>query len=400
MLRARDRIVFAWRKIGTFRASAIHSQRQVVQRICEKQERSVVNFRVKCFAPLLLCFVSLALFARQQADTPSRVSSDELSEKAGGSTVQNFALAAPKDSQTGTNESATGVQPAPSSLKVFGSWRFRAEGWDWFRPTVGQNSYGFVHSLLRAGIGQKRERLDWLIEGAQDAILGLPANAVAPGNQGQLGLGGTYYAVNGNRRNLANGFVKQAYLGIDLPLRGKLTLGRFGFSDGMEVTPADPALAQLVNTRVAQRLIGEFNFSAVMRSFDGIRVSFDAGKSNFTLLALRPTEGAFQVDAMGELNVDLFYGAYTLPTEYSNGSGELRIFAMGYVDQRGGVVKSDNRPLAARLADGNRVRIGTYGADYAQVLHTSGRGQFDFLLWGTWQNGSWGSLTQRAGAFA
>jgi Alginate export len=359
-----------------------------------------MNLAVKCFAPLLFCFASLALFARQQSDTPRRVSTDRINAAATDNAVPDFAIAAPRDSQTGTKESAAGVQPASGSLKVFGSWRFRAEGWDWFRPAVGQNGYGFVHSLLRAGIGQKRERVDWLIEGAQDAILGLPANAVAPGNQGQLGLGGTYYAVNGNRQNLANGFVKQAYLGINLPLRGKLTLGRFGFSDGMEVTPADPSLAEVVNTRVAQRLIGEFNFSAVMRSFDGIRMSFEAGKSNFTLLAVRPTEGAFQVDAMGELNVDLFYGAYTLPTEYSNGSGELRIFAMGYLDERGGVIKTDNRPPAVRLADGNRVRIGTYGADYAQVLRTSGRGQFDFLLWGTWQNGTWGSLTQRAGAFA
>lgn len=339
-----------------------------------------------------------ALSSNQASQQPSERAAAQADARTGGN-LQNSGPAAAQGSTARAEESSK-IQSKQAPLKVFGSWRFRAEGWDWFRPSVGQNGYGFVHSLLRAGIGQKRERFDWLIEGAQDAILGLPANAVAPGNQGQLGLGGTYYAVNGNRQNLANGFVKQAYLDINLPLRGKLTLGRFGFSDGMEVTPADPSLAEVVNTRVAQRLIGEFNFSAVMRSFDGMRMSFGAGKSDFTLLAVRPTEGAFQVDAMGELNVDLFYGAYTLPKEYSNGSGELRIFALGYLDERGGVIKTDNRPLAPRVADGNRVRLGTYGADYAQVLRTSGRGQFDFLLWGTWQNGSWGSLTQRAGALA
>ena len=297
-------------------------------------------------------------------------------------------------------QASAGGQQKQGSLNVFGSWRFRAEAWDWFQATAGENSYGFAHSLLRAGIGQTRERFDWLIEGAQDAILGLPGQAIVPGNQGQIGLGGTYYAANGNRRNVASGFLKQAYLGIHLPLNGKLTVGRFGFSDGTEVTPADATLAEVVNTRIAQRLIGEFNFSPVMRSFDGIRLALDAGKNNFTFLAVRPTEGAYQVDAMGELNIDLFYGAYTLPTEYHNGSGELRIFAIGYVDQREGVVKTDNRPLAARLVDTNQVRLGTYGADYAQVLRTSRRGQFDFLLWGAWQNGNWGSLTQRAGALA
>ena len=238
------------------------------------------------------------------------------------------------------------------------------------------------------------------MEGAQDVVFGLPGNAIGPGNQGQLGLGGTYFVANQNRRNIASGFLKQGYLGIGVPLNGKLTVGRFGFSDGTDIKPRDAALSELANTRVAQRLIGEFNFSAVLRSFDGVKLSFDQGKNNLTLVAVRPTEGAFQVDAMGELNVDLFYGAYTLPTALRTGAGELRVFALGYVDQRGGILKTDNRPLAIRTADTNQVRIGTYGGDYIQVFHTSGRGQFDFLIWGAWQNGSWGSQTQRAGAFA
>jgi hypothetical protein len=301
--------------------------------------------------------------------------------------------------KAGTSTRSDDLKKA-SSLKLFGSWRFRAEAWDWFQPTMGENSYGFAHSLLRTGVSQTRERFEWLVEGAQDAILGLPSSAIAQGNQGQLGLGGTYFVANQERRNIASGFLKQAYLSIGLPLNGKLTVGRFGFSDGTEVKPADASVAELVNTRVAQRLIGEFNFSAVLRSFDGIRLSFNERRNNFTFVAVRPTEGAFQVDAMGQLNVDLFYGAYTLPTAYRNRPGELRIFAAGYIDQRGGVLKGDNRPLTIRAGDTNQVRIGTYGADYVQVFHTPEYGRFDFLVWGAWQNGSWGALAQRAGAFA
>jgi hypothetical protein len=284
-------------------------------------------------------------------------------------------------------------------LTVFGSWRFRTEAWDWFQPATGQNSYAFVHSLFRAGISQTRESFEWLLEGAQDAILGLPSNAIAPGIQGQLGLGGTYFAANDNSRNNAYGFVKQAYIGFRLPLTGKLTVGRFGFADGTEVNLKDQSLAQLVSTRVAPRLIGEFNFSAVMRSFDGARISFAPGKGNLTFVAVRPTEGAFQVKAMGELNVDLFYGAYTLPTTTHSGAGELRIFGLGYLDQRSGLVKTDNRSLAARTVDTNPIHVGTYGADYAYVFHTNQAGQFNFLLWGAWQNGSWGSQEQRASSF-
>src|SRR5438309_1680511 len=317
-----------------------------------------VNLRVKYLVFLLLLLTGETLLA-QQPDLTAAISPGELPGLPSGANSDSGVAA--EGGQSGAKAPA-GVQQKQGSLNVFGSWRFRAEAWDWFQPTAGENSYGFAHSLLRAGIGQTRERSDWLIEGAQDAILGLPGQAIVPGNQGQLGLGGTYYAANGNRRNVASGFLKQAYLGIHLPLNGKLTVGRFGFSDGTEITPADATLAEVVNTRIAQRLIGEFNFSPVMRSFDGIRLGLDAGKNNFTFLAVRPTEGAYQVDAMGELNVDLFYGAYTRLTEYHNGSGELRIFALGYVDQREGVVKTDNRPLAVRLVDSNQVRMGTYGA--------------------------------------
>jgi hypothetical protein len=339
--------------------------------------------------------IGSALFGQQRPSEANPTSPDE------PHTYDNSRAGQPSlgDAQKAdTSKSATDVKA--SSVKLFAGWRFRAEAWDWFQPTTGTNTYAFAHSLLRAGLSQSRERVEWLVEGAQDAILGLPGNAIAPGNQGQLGFGGTYFVANQDRRNIASGFLKQGYLGIGLPLNGKLTVGRFGFSDGTEVKLADATLAELVNTRVAQRLIGEFNFSAVLRSFDGIRLRFDEGKNNFTFVAVRPTEGAFQVDAMGELNVDLFYGAYTLPTTYRSGAGELRVFAAGYIDQRAGVLKTDNRPLAIRAADTNQLRIGTYGGDYVQVFHTSEHGQFDFLVWGAWQNGSWGSLAQRARAFA
>src|SRR5581483_9671224 len=134
-------------------------------------------------------------------------------------------------------------------------------------------AYAFEHSLLRIGLGQKLEHLEWFVEGAQDAILGLPAAAVLPGRPGQLGLGGTYFAANGSGANNANGFVRQAYLDFALPTDGKLRLGRFTFLDGAEVTPKDKSLSTLVNTRITQRLIGDFGFSAVQRSYDGAQLA-------------------------------------------------------------------------------------------------------------------------------
>ena len=283
-------------------------------------------------------------------------------------------------------------------LTVTLNWRFRAEAWDWFQPSSGQNAYAFEHSLLRIGVGQKSESLEWFVEGAQDAIVGLPSRAIVPGAPGQLGLGGTYFAANSGGQNSANGFVRQAFIGFSLPARVKLRLGRFGFLDGAEVLPADKTLATLVNTRVKQRLVGDFGFSAVGRSFDGADLSLEAGKNNFTLLAARPTRGVFQIDANGELDAELFYGSFTVPVAFRASNGELRLFALGYVDERG-VLKTDNRPLTARAADRFHLRVGTYGADYLHVVRTQDRGKFDFLLWGALQSGSWGLETQRAGAF-
>ncbi len=317
----------------------------------------------------------------------------------GGNDAPTTSLGLPADSRDSKKKSASDSPLKIGSITVFGNWRFRTEGWDWFQPTTGENAYAFPHSLLFLGVSQKTRRFEWLIEGAQDAIVGLPNNAIGPGRQGQLGLGGTYFVANGNSENNASAFLKQAYLGVKFSSNGEVRVGRFGFSDGMEVKPKDKTIADLVNTRIAQRLIGEFTFSAVQRSFDGAQLALDAGKGNFTFLAVRPTEGVYQVDAMGELNVNLFYGAYTLPTSFSNSKGELRIFAIGYLDERGGILKTDNRSVAARTADTQHIQIGTYGADYVHVFHTDERGQFDFLLWGALQNGSWGVQTQRAGSF-
>jgi hypothetical protein len=305
----------------------------------------------------------------------------------------------------GSGTSSPKPAPAPAGPHKLGpfnvtvNWRFRTEAWDWFQPPAGQNAYAFEHSLLKIGIGQKSEAFEWLLEGAADAIVDLPPNAVQPGRLGQLGLGGTYFVANRNVRNNVDGFVKQAYVGFKLPAKARLKLGRFTFSDGAEVQPKDKTLAALVNTRVAQRLIGDFGFSAVQRSFDGAQLGFSAGNNNITLFGARPTRGVFQSDGMGELNVDVFYGAFTHSINSKKNAASLRVFALGYVDDRGAVLKTDNRTVPARTADTFHIRVATYGADYVHVLHTDHAGQFNFLLWGVLQSGGWGVLMQRAGAF-
>jgi hypothetical protein len=278
------------------------------------------------------------------------------------------------------------------------NWRTRTEGWDWFKGDAGHGNYTFGDSLLRISLGQRSEHFDWMLEGEQVGLVALPNMAVVAAPQGQLGLGGTYYAANTNSTNAVGGFLKQGFVRFK-DFRSSLRIGRFEYFDGNELTPKDPTLATLIQTRIAQRLIANFGFSAVQRTFDGVQLSSNVGRDNFTFVAVRPTEGVFQVDGMGELDVDTYYGAFNMPVEYAHGAGDLRIFGLGYIDHRTLTLKTDNRPASVRAADVDKIEIGTYGLDYVHVFNTETAGKFNLLGWAVLQNGSWGELAQRSSAF-
>ena len=197
-------------------------------------------------------------------------------------------------------------------------------------------------------------------------------------------------------------FIKQGsirFKGLGGVAGQTLKAGRMEFNDGAEVAPKNATLAALKRDRISQRLIGTFGFSDVGRSVDGVQYSLGGSPLNFTFLGGRPTQGVFQVDGWRELKVNIFYGALTRQLGSEHHVGEWRVFALGYSDYRDNVLKTDNRPLASRQADGGSVDIGTYGGHYLRVDQTPA-GTVDLLLWGAGQVGSWGALTQRAGAFA
>ena len=71
---------------------------------------------------------------------------------------------------------------APGTLRVgglpfSGSLRSRVEGFDWFQPTTGENSYAYTGNILRFGVSKKMETWDWNAEFAAPFLLGLPSNA-------------------------------------------------------------------------------------------------------------------------------------------------------------------------------------------------------------------------------
>jgi hypothetical protein len=301
---------------------------------------------------------------------------------------------------------AHGQEAAPpltfGDLTVSGSVRARAYSWNWFGSDP-SGDYSYPGALFRLAFSQNRKAYDWLVELGAPVIVGLPSTAVQAAPKGQLGLGGSYFAANSNSTDNASLFIKQAavrFKGLGGVEGQSLKVGRIEFGDGGEVTPKNASLAVVKRERINQRLIGTFGFTDVGRSFDGAQYTNGTAKTNVTILAARPTQGVFQVDGWGELNINVFYGSVT--GQVGNGgnvAGEWRIFGIGYQDYRHGVAKTDNRPAAVRNADTGDIDIGTYGGHYIEVANTRA-GPVDVLLWGVVQNGSWGSLAQRSGAFA
>ncbi len=287
------------------------------------------------------------------------------------------------------------------AVVVSASLRTRGERWDWFGNDPA-GSYGYVGALLRVGLSQTRARASWNLELAAPALVGLPSDAVVPAPRGQLGLGGTYSAANDGDDLPASVFVKQAFVRIGQPpSRGghALRLGRFEFADGTEMTPRNATLAALKRDHIAHRVLGTFGWSHVGRSLDGAQYSFDRpGRVNVTAIGALPTRGVFDVRGMSSLDVRVGYAAATKAFAWRGGSGEWRLFSLAYQDGRT-VVKTDNRPLAARQADAAEVRVGTLGAHYVHVVRTQA-GEVDLLLWGAVQGGDWGALTQRGSAGA
>ena len=296
-------------------------------------------------------------------------------------------------------------QPDANAVKlgditVSGWLRTRSESWNWFDKTA-SSPYTFSESIFRLSFSESKKTYEWKFELAVPILLNLPNDAVQSAPQGQLGFGGSYYASNHFNQNTALVFPKQGYVKFKFgdTVKQTLLVGRNEFLDGGEVAPKNATLSAVKKERIAQRLIGNFAFSDVGRSFDGGIYTANTGRTNYTLFGARPTRGVFQVDGWGELNINLFYGSVTHQFGEGENSGEVRIFGLGYNDLRYPTLKTDNRAAAVRALDHGGINIATVGGHYIQTVKT-GIGTGDFLFWGAVQGGSWGAIKHQAYAFA
>ena len=140
-----------------------------------------------------------------------------------------------------------------------------------------------------------------------------------------------------------------------------LQVGRFVFLDGSELAPKNTTLATLKRDRVSQRLLGDFGWSDVGRSFDGVHYSLSGSSDDFTFVAATPTRGVFQTDGWGWNRVGFGYAAYTHEWGQGRHAADTRFFVLEYDDWRH-ILKTDNRPAAVRKSDTENIHIKTFGA--------------------------------------
>jgi len=295
-------------------------------------------------------------------------------------------------------QAAAPPSAANSAPHFFVSLRERTNATQWFAAADPAIVYGHQDSLLRFGLTQRIHSFEYLFDLQQASELFLPTDAVSPiPAQGQLGLGGTYYAANGNNSFPAAFSLRQAFARFYFqPAKSNLRLGRFEFVEGQEMTPSDSVLLWLQNNRIAHHIIGNFGFSNAQRSFDGGTVRFGGANWDLTFMGARATQGVFNMNTNPEINVDTQYLAFT---HYLGKKHVLvRVFADGYHDGRTQITKTDNRPAAVRAADHENIRLGTFGGSMIATI-PAGKNIIDAVFWGAGQTGRWGLLSHGAGAF-
>ena len=314
--------------------------------------------------------------------------------------VPAFTAPGPSAPSAPAPQPAAPAAPRPikiGNVTVQGSFRTRYEGWVSFQGDSGDNSYGYSGNLLRLSFLQSQKSFDWQLEFALPFLLGLPDNAVAAGTQGQLGMGASYFISNNRSQYSAMPFAKQGFLRfrrLGGSAAQSLRIGRFEFLDGSETTPKNATLAPLKRDRIVQRLIGNFGWAHVQRSFDGAQYLHSKPSATFTFVGGIPTRGVFQTNGWGETNTAFGYAALTKPWGKGAHSAETRALAIYYHDWRP-IVKADNRALAARRTDLNNIRIGTFGGHHLSAV-TTRAGTLDLVAWAVGQSGRWGRLGHRA----
>lgn len=281
-----------------------------------------------------------------------------------------------------TPPSATGAAAQTDAGPVFTPlFEIRLRGEIFATPSASaarDASYALGLVRLRAGgdfTWSGKFTLHGLAQGATTTTL--PDNAAFGGGQ-------SYFNTNdGDRSPYQLDIAELAF--IYKSKRLSLVAGRQGFAEG-----AGPAIgvAQLdfVRTRrLAERLVGNLDFTNVGRRFDGLTASAGfGGAGSLEIFALRPLAGAFNYEqAFEELDIDIYGASWASSHGGWLPRSTVRLFAQSY---------DDRRDIAA-TATGGKIDVQTWGGSILV-----GEKSWNLLFWAASQSGDYGRRGQSASA--
>lgn len=276
---------------------------------------------------------------------------------------------------------ASASQAWAESPKIVSSIDVRLRGEATTTPTgaaARDRSYSFVNARARFGLEASWPRwsVSGVIQGAGSA--GLPDNAA-------FGPGQVYFNANG-------GDTGPSQLGLaELALtykgeKARAVLGRQRYGEGFEVPTGVAYLDGIKRRRLAERLVGNWDWPNVGRRFDGASFGWEASpEGHLAGFALRPLAGGINYREAFEPLDDLSVYGLTWTARYGSWlpKGEVRLFVIRY---------DDGRPGAVRAA-GGELSLDTYGASLL-----AGDESNDLLVWAAVQRGDWGPARQDAWA--
>lgn len=236
--------------------------------------------------------------------------------------------------------------------------------------------YGMVQVRAGAVVAFSPElELKGLLQGA--AMTALPTTA-------DFGPGPTYLATNGGDREPSD-------LGLaELALTWKrerftLVAGRQGYSEGIESVPGVPLLDYVARRRLAERLVGNFEYPNIGRRYDGVRLGLvPTASAKLDLYALRLLAGGFNYDdAFERLDVELAGFGVTSAHGAWLPATSVRLFGNFYRDDRD----------VARAQTGGDIEVTTFGG--SALIGTA---EWDLLGWLAFQRGDYGASDLEAWA--
>jgi hypothetical protein len=165
----------------------------------------------------------------------------------------------------------------------------------------------------------------------------------------------------------------------------RIVAGRQAFGEGFETGTGLDRLDVVKRTRLAERLVGNWEWVNVARRFDGATLTVDRTDWNLSGFAHRVLSGGVNyATPLEQLDtVDVYGATWTCKRGSLLERTELRVFDVGYRDGRDTVA----------AAAGGSLSLQTFGFS---IL--GGNEAHDWLLWAAAQRGSWGSADQRAWA--